>query len=330
MTTHPAIEIIDPGLQTTVQAWPGRRGLRSLGYSPSGPMDHLSMRAANALVGNPVGAPALEVPKIGLSVAFLLDTQIAVAAPDGAGIFVNDAAVPAWETIDVRSGDVLRADGSTGAGFRLYLAVRGGLAVPEVYGSSATSLIAGIGGVEGRALVRGDLLATRGAQPIVRRRLPASMRPRFVTDWEIEIIQGPHATPDYLTVEDWSELVGTQWRVDLNSDRISTRLNPHRFTWARPDGGIAGGHPSNVLDDAYPVGGVLANGDVLTILGMDANTSGGFAVVATVPHCALWKVGQMRPGRDTIRFREIDYDEALALNKRVDFMVDPRRTVPVR
>lgn len=328
--TQTAIEVIDPGLQTTVQAWPGRIGLKALGYFPSGPMDHLSLRAANALVGNPVGAPALEVPKVGFSVAFLVDTQIAIAAPDGSDILVNDAPVAMWETVGVRAGDVLRTIGSAGAGFRLYLAIRGGFAVPEVYGSAATSLVAGIGGVEGRALVRGDLLATHGTAPIAPRRLPASMRPRFVTDWEIEIIQGPHATPDYLTEEDWSDLVTRHWRVDLNSDRIGTRLNPHRFSWARPDVGIAGGHPSNVLDDAYPVGGVLANGDVLTILGMDGNTSGGFAVVATVPHCSLWKVGQMRPGRDTIRFREIDYDEALALNKRVDFMVDPRRTVPVR
>ncbi|WP_063057408.1 5-oxoprolinase/urea amidolyase family protein [Nocardia sienata] len=329
MNTKTTMEIIDPGLQTTVQAWPGRQGLTSLGYFPAGPMDHLSMRAANILVGNPAGAPALEVPKVGLSVAFLVDTHIAIAAPDGTAIVLNDVPVPAWETIGVRTGDVLRTIGAGGAGFRLYLAVRGGIAVPEVYGSAATSLVAGIGGVEGRALVRGDLLATHSVAAPARRRLPESMRPRFVTEWEVEIMHGPHASPDYLTDEDWTELLGRQWRVDLNSDRIGTRLNPYRFAWARSDGGTAGGHPSNVLDDAYPVGGLLANGDVLTILGMDGNTSGGFAVVATVPHCALWKVGQMRPGRDTIRFREIDYEEALALNKRVDFTVDPLRTVPV-
>ncbi|MHA4854573.1 5-oxoprolinase subunit C family protein [Rhodococcus sp. MSC1_016] len=326
---RPALEIVDPGLQTTVQAWPGRRGLTALGYFPSGPMDHLSFRAANVLVGNAAGAPALEVPKMGLSIAFLVETQVAVTAPAGTGIYVNDTPAPAWETIAVHPGDVLRTVNATNPGFRLYLAVRGGIIAPTIFGSAATSLISGIGGIEGRALVRGDLLAAADRPPIQPRRLPESMRPSVVTDWEVEILPGPHGSPHYLTETDWQELLTRQWRVDLNSDRVSTRLNPHRFTWARPDGGIAGGHPSNVLDDAYPVGGVLANGDVLTILGMDGNTSGGFAVVATVPHCALWKVGQMRPGRDTIRFREIDYDEALALNKRVDFTVDPSRTVTV-
>lgn len=90
---------------------------------------------------------------------------------------------------------------------------------------------------------------------------------------------------------------------------------------------MAGGHPSNVLDDAYPVGGILASGDVLTILGAESNTSGGFAVVATIPHCSLWKVGQMRPGCDTVRFREIGYEEAQSLNEQIDFTVDPSRTV---
>ncbi|RYF49127.1 MAG: urea amidolyase [Comamonadaceae bacterium] len=328
--SRPAIEIIDPGLQTTVQAWPGRRGLTSHGYFPAGPMDHLSFRAANALVGNLAGAPALEVPKIGLSVVILVETQIAIAAPEGVGITLNDTAVPAWETIAVRAGDVLRTINTSPAGFRLYLAIRGGFTVPEVYGSAATSLIAGIGGIEGRALVRGDLLSAPDRTPISRRHLPESMRPRFSTAWEVEVIKGPHATPDYLTEADWEDLLGREWRVDLNSDRVSTRLNPHRFTWARPDGGIAGGHPSNVLDVRYPMGGVLANGDVLTILGMEGNTSGGFAIVATIPHCSLWKIGQARPGRDTIRFREIDYDEARSLNNQVDFTVDPSRTLAVR
>lgn len=96
MSARTALEIIDPGLQTTVQAWPGRQGLTSLGYFPAGPMDHLSLRAANVLVGNPAGAPALEVPKIGISVAFLIDTQIAVAAPDGAAVLLNDVPAAAW------------------------------------------------------------------------------------------------------------------------------------------------------------------------------------------------------------------------------------------
>lgn len=155
--------------------------------------------------------------------------------------------------------------------------------------------------------------------------MPDGLRPRFTTTWEVEIIEGPLARPDYLTQTDWETLTSETWRIDLNSDRIATRLHPHRFEWARTGGGSAGGHPSNILDESYPAGGLLAIGDVLTILGADTQTSGGFATVATVPHCALWKVGQMRPGRDQVRFREVTYDEAQALNRQLDFTVGIER-----
>lgn len=51
-------------------------------------------------------------------------------------------------------------------------------------------------------------------------------------------------------------------------------------------------------------------GEVPTILGPDAPVSGGFVTIATVPRSALWKVGQLRPGTDTVRFREISAEQA--------------------
>ena len=49
-----------PGLQTSVQDWPGRVGLWRVGVPPSGPMDALAHRTANALVGNDEDAATLE------------------------------------------------------------------------------------------------------------------------------------------------------------------------------------------------------------------------------------------------------------------------------
>jgi urea carboxylase len=112
--------------------------------------------------------------------------------------------------------------------------------------------------------------------------------------------------------------------VNLNSDRLGVRLGRHRFGWARRDGGVAGDHPSNVLDGSYPVGGVIVNGDVPTILGPDGPTSGGFTVIATVVRASLWKAGQLRPGHDTVRFREVDPAGADALAGHAGFALDPR------
>ena len=51
-----AIEVLDGGTQTTVQDHPGRLGYWHVGVPPSGPMDALSFRLANRLVGNPATA----------------------------------------------------------------------------------------------------------------------------------------------------------------------------------------------------------------------------------------------------------------------------------
>jgi biotin-dependent carboxylase-like uncharacterized protein len=322
--THPVFDVVSPGLQTLVQDYPGRRGLQSKGFFPAGPMDHLSFRIANSLVGNDPGAAALEIPMGRLTLRSLAETSIAVAGAEGSGITLNGAPVPLWETVPVVPGDEIACSIIKGPGFRVYLAVAGGIDVPVVLGSRATYTMGGIGGVEGRALTKGDVLHGNPVPSPTRLRVPTSLRPGLANDWEIELMRGPHADPDFLTEQDWKDLLANKWKVDLNSNRVGTRLNAHRFQWARPSGGVAGGHPSNVLDGSYPIGGINTNGDVPVILGPDGPTAGGFAVIGVVVQAGLWKIGQLRPGRDTIRFREVPLEEALALSARIDYTTDPR------
>lgn len=320
----PALEILEPGLETTVQDYPGRVGRQSLGFFPSGPVDHLAFRVANRLVGNPTGAAALEIPLGRFQVSVLSPGLVAVTGPETT-VTLNGELIPQWESVPVATGDLLACDLIRGPGHRLYLAVGGGIAVPEVFGSRSTFLVPGIGGYNGRTLEQADILDAEipGRLPPTRR-LPTSLRPAYTDQWDVEVLRGPHADPDFLTADDIEVLFGRSWRCDLNSDRVGIRFNPHRFQWVRESSGVAGGHPSNLLDNSYPLGGILAYGDVLTILGPDSNTSGGFAVVATVANAALWKVGQFRPGRDQVRFREIDLDQAAALAQHVAHLLDDR------
>ncbi|MEW9518114.1 5-oxoprolinase/urea amidolyase family protein [Streptomyces tubercidicus] len=320
-----ALEVLEPGVQTTVQDYPGRRGLQAKGFFPAGPVDHFAFRVANRLVGNEPGAAGLEIPMGRFRVRFGFHGVVALTGADGARPTLNGEPMPTWEAVEVSPGDMIACGIAKGPGFRLYLALSGGIDVPEVLGSRATYTMGGIGGLDGRALARGDRLhlAAEGVGRTRRLRLPQSLRPGYANDWEIEVMRGPHADPGFLTQQDWRDFCSLSWKVDLNSNRVGTRLNAHRFTWARDSGGVAGGHPSNVLDGSYPLGGINTNGDVPVILGPDGPTSGGFTVIATVVHAALWKIGQLRPGRDTIRFREVDFDEAMALTKHVEYALDP-------
>ncbi len=71
------IEVIKPGLETSIQDWPGRLGYANQGFPASGPMDSWSFRLANLLVGNPVGAAGFECQFIGPTLAFHNDAVMA-------------------------------------------------------------------------------------------------------------------------------------------------------------------------------------------------------------------------------------------------------------
>jgi len=72
-----AIEVLKPGLSTTVQDT-GRTGYYDVGIPPSGALDQYSLRAANLLVGNPAGAAALECVYLGPELGFTADGVVAV------------------------------------------------------------------------------------------------------------------------------------------------------------------------------------------------------------------------------------------------------------
>jgi allophanate hydrolase subunit 2 len=191
--------------------------------------------------------------------------------------------------------------------------------VPLLFGSRATYTMGALGGLDGRPLQQGDRLSLGdGAGNGGGRRLAAAARPPYSREWEVRAMRGPQAAPDYLTEGDVETLFGRPWPVDPNSNRTGIRLESHKFEWARRSGGIAGGHPSNILDNSYPVGAINVNGDLPVILGPDGPTAGGFVVAATVIHADFWMIGQFRPVGDTVRFREVSLDEAVEADRALD------------
>jgi len=288
------------------------------GFFPAGPMDHFAFRAANLLVGNPEPAAGLEVTLGGVTLRFDAGATVAVAGAE-AEAAVDGERIPLWESRRVAAGSQLRIGVSQGPGFRIYVGISGGIDVPPLFGSRATYTMGALGGFEGRALKAGDRLALGGESGDgTPRRFRPSARPPYSREWEIEATRGPHAAPDFLTEEDMQTLFGRWWSVDRNSNRTGIRLESHLFQWARTTGGIAGGHPSNILDNSYPVGAVNVNGDLPVILGPDGPTAGGFICAATVAHAGFWKIGQLRPVGDRVRFREVTVEEAIALDRELD------------
>ncbi|MBZ5733462.1 urea carboxylase [Nocardioides sp. TRM66260-LWL] len=309
---EPRIDVVVPGAMTTVQDLPGRLGHWQVGVPPSGPFDAVSLAEANRCVGNPDGAPGLEITATGPTLTFSEPTLVCVTGAP-AVVTLDDAVVPQWEPVAVPAGGTLAIGDCAGPGLRTYLAVRGGLDVPAYLGSASTFTLGGFGGHAGRALLAGDVLRPASVPAVhAPRPTPAEHRPAITSDWEIGVTEGPHAAPEFFTRADLDELYATAYEVHHNSARTGVRLIGPRPSWARPDGGEAGLHPSNIHDTPYAVGALDFTGDTPIVLGPDGPSLGGFVCPAVVASGELWKLGQLRPG-DTIRFVPVREADAATL-----------------
>ena len=298
----PTIEVLAGGTLSTVQDWPGRRGLWDVGVPPSGPMDPLALRLANRMVGNEEGAAALEMTVTGVTLRFETDAVIALAGAE-MDASVDGRTVSFWEPFAVKRGAVLALGKIRGAGQRAYLGVRGSFDVPEYLGSRSTFTLGRFGGHGGRALRAGDVLRLTSSEPGLDgcHATPPAERPNYSRSWKIGVTDGPHGAPDFFTPDDMRAFFDAEWEVHYNSSRTGVRLIGPKPTWARNDGGEAGLHPSNIHDNAYAIGSVDFTGDMPVILGPDGPSLGGFVCPVTIVNDELWKIGQLRPG-DKLRF----------------------------
>jgi len=293
------IEVLQAGVQTSVQDAIGRLGYWHVGVPPSGAMDALSLRIANRLVGNPDNAAGLECTMSGPTLKFYTDSMVCITGAE-MPVLLDGVAQPMWRSFAIRAGQVLECGRMT-VGCRSYIAVRGGIQVPQYLGSQATFSLGQFGGHAGRNLRLGDMLPIIHAPAVASHELSQAARPALGHEWQIGVMYGPHGAPDFFTPDDIQIFFQTDWEIHYNSSRTGIRLIGPKPTWARADGGEAGLHPSNIHDNAYAIGAIDFTGDMPVILGPDGPSLGGFVCPAVVVKAELWKLGQLRPG-DRVRF----------------------------
>ncbi|MEX5302619.1 biotin-dependent carboxyltransferase family protein [Kocuria sabuli] len=304
-----ALRIEQSGLLTTVQDQ-GRPGYYDVGIPQGGAMDQESAQAANKLVGNSAAEAVLECTYTGPSFTVDAPTTIAVAGAD-VPLVVNGQEQPPWTRIELAEGDAVRF-GVIRAGARFYLAVRGGVDVPEALGSRSTYAIGRLGGLDGRKLEAGDLVPVgepTGLLPSIEE-IPASHRPALGGPLELRIVWGLY--DHLLTDEGRRRLVEEQWRLTPVADRMGLRFEGPGVEWVereQPFG--AGSDPSNIVDAGYAVGSIqIPGGTQPIVLHRDAVSGGGYAMVGTVISADMDLLARATPGTAT-RFRAVSLDEAL-------------------
>lgn len=304
------IKVLKPGLETSIQDYPGRIGYWNQGFPPSGPMDSWSFRMANVLVGNATGAAGLECQLLGPTLSFTGDAVIAITGGD-MGPTLDGEPIAMWQSLPVKAGQVL-ALGAVRTGARAYIAISGGLANEEKLGSRSTFNKAGVGGIDGHAIKAGQDLPVGAGEGTPGLRVPEEHRPDIRTDrnWNIEVCAGPN--DDWIDEAGKERFLSAAWRLSAKSDRTGFRLEGPEWTFAEKAYNKPKEHgslPSNIIDHGYPLGAINLAGQTPIILVNDGPSMGGFINPYTVPSAAFWKLGQARPG-EHFHFSLVSVEEA--------------------
>jgi len=300
------IRIVDGGLQSTVQD-PGRPGHAHIGVSACGAADPLALAVGNWLVGNPEDAPAVEMTLLGGTLVFEAEATIAVTGSDFSPR-LDGAALPLWTGVEVAAGQTL-ALGPTRGGARCTVCVRGGIGGARVLGSASTHVTSGLGGLDGRALRRGDVLPAGepAASPGRGRTFDPAVASRLQERNRIRVTAG--AQWDLFTSAARSALFAAPYRVSEDSSRMGLRLAGAALS-ARRQG--------EMITEGVSLGALQVPGDGQPIISfVEHQTTGGYPQIACVIAADLHRLGQLRP-RDEVRFTRVSLAEADAALRAAD------------
>ncbi|MFJ4209435.1 carboxyltransferase domain-containing protein [Paenarthrobacter sp. NPDC089675] len=235
--TAAGLKIISPGAQSLVEDL-GRRGYGPLGVSAAGALDRASLRRANRLVGNASSAAAIESVGGGLTVEAVGDQVLAVTGaptalsvqspsfgvdseePDGGATPGATRTVPMAAPFALLDGEVLTV-GAPEAGFRNYLAIRGGVDAPVVLGSRSADTMSGIGPA---ALKPRQMLAV-GTETVSTAVGSPELQPDFPGQGVtvLDVVPGPRA--DWFDPAALESLTSQEWVVTPQSNRVGMRLD---------------------------------------------------------------------------------------------------------
>ena len=302
---RPALEVIVPGLHTTVQD-SGRFGYQEIGVPASGPLDRISLRLANALVGNPPGTPALEMLLQGPTLKVMAESVRLALVGCNAGVEIrsgNSRIVPAGRSVRLTRDEVFRI-GSLRDSVCAYLAIEVGPDIPPVLGSASTYVRGAIGGFHGRRLQASDFVLLKLADVNVRDEYALPRPLDLALDQPIRVVLGPQA--DYFTDGAMKAFLSSDYTVSPQADRMGYRLEGPILAHCK-------GY--NIVSDGTVAGAIQVPGSGLPIVLMvDNQTTGGYPKIATVISADIPIIGRRRPGR-RIRFVAVGVDEAELLRR---------------
>jgi antagonist of KipI len=295
------IEILATGPAATIQD-NGRFGYQRYGMPVSGPMDAFAFQAGNILVDNDINSAVIEFTAPGISFVTEKPRLIAVTGY-GVRLFINGREFPAWMSVFVRKNREVHIE-KTGEGMWGYLAVAGGFRAKRVMGSKSTYLRGGIGGMEGRALVAGDLLKV--GKPDVDlttaagRTFLTETRPSYTASPTLRVVMGPQQ--DFFSPKGIETFLSQDYTISTQSDRMGYRCEGTSIESLTDQSFISDGIVNGAIQ--VPAGGQPI------IMMADHQTTGGYPKIGVVISADLPLAAQTQPG-GRVRFVSVNIDSAV-------------------
>lgn len=299
------LKVLRAGIYTTVQDL-GRNGFRSLGVSQGGALDTPALKIANLLVGNRADSAGLEITLGQFSAEF---TQPGWIALTGAGCDALLDGKPLWTgwRYPVKKGQQLVLH-KPRHGMRSYLAIAGGIAVPEVLGSRSTDLRTGFGGLAGRKLQDGDQLPLGESENLPSK--PFGVK-QLLFNNRIRALPGPEYQEFSAAAREafWR----TAWQLSPQSNRMGYRLQGSaELTRVTAREMLSHGLQPGVVQ-------VPHNGQPIVLMA-DAQTTGGYPRIACVIEADLYHLAQIRLG-EPVHFIPCSLEDAQRAKKEQDLFI---------
>ena len=315
------IRIISAGIHSTIQD-KGRTGYQSLGVPEGGVLDSDAMRLGNALVGNDEGAAVIEVCIGGIAFELLSGVRVALTGTSASDKLTIQAAngevleIPPYRSVDLPAGRIVRL-GILSTSNSATIALSGGIDVPKLFGSMATSPNAKIGGLGGRLLMAGDIIPLGAAKDKTQPEYEIDMTGywRQSDTRPVRIVFGPQ--DDCFTPKAIKDFTENPYRVGAAISRMGMRLNGTQLTHKTT---------ADILSDGIVKGAVQVPSDGQPIILLaDHQTTGGYTKIAAVISADLPRLARLRSG-EAVQFAAVSVDEAEAIARAHDNFLEKLTT----
>lgn len=297
------IKILKPGILDTLQDR-GRFGYASWGVNSNGAMDQFALSVANALVGNDIENPVMEIHFPGPEILFSSDALISITGAEFSAS-VNDQLLPSWKSIQLSAGSVLRFTRKQ-KGMRCYLAIHGGFQVDPWLGSVSTNLKAHTGGLDGRGLKKNDEVGIKSGYLTSRLEkkfsiLPWTANASHVYNDNQPILFTPGIEWEWLEESGKKTILSKEFSIASSSDRMATFLLHDQLQFKRTD---------QLLSSAVTFGTIQAlPSGKLCVLMADHQTTGGYPRVGHIISAHLPRFAQLSPS-ENFSFKQVSVEEA--------------------